>query len=87
MEQRQSMHLTPREREIVRELLLSARKREAVAADLEISPRTVRFHLDNLRRKLGVQTTLEVAMYFAVRVHEVDPQLHLPFMTAATTAS
>lgn len=65
------MHLTPREKEIVKRLL-KAEKREAMACDLGIVPRTVHFHLSNVRRKLGVQTSLEVAIFFAANPSQLD---------------
>ena len=48
-----STPLTVRERQVMR--LLSSGKTDGEAADeLKISPRTVRFHVDNAKRKLGV---------------------------------
>ena len=49
--------LTPREREIL-ELLLDGRTTPAMASALEVSPRTVKFHVGNLLRKLGFVSRL-----------------------------
>lgn len=49
--------LTPREREIL-ELLLDGRTTPAMAAALQVSPRTVKFHVGNLLRKLGFASRL-----------------------------
>lgn len=49
--------LTPREREILR-LLLDGRKTLGMAEALEVTPRTVKFHVANLLRKLGVSSRL-----------------------------
>jgi len=35
-----------------------------VGEELGISPKTVDFHLQNCRRKLGVPTTLQVIVFF-----------------------
>jgi DNA-binding CsgD family transcriptional regulator len=58
------VHLTPREKEIVVRLL-QAEKRSAIAADLSISPETVRFHLDNVRSKIKAQSVIQVIIFFA----------------------
>jgi DNA-binding CsgD family transcriptional regulator len=57
--------------------LLAAEKREAIAADLGITPRTVRFHLDNARRKVGASCTLALAVYFARRHPATSDSLQL----------
>lgn len=49
--------LTPRERDILR-LLLDGRKTPAMAEALEVTPRTVKFHVANLLRKLGFSSRL-----------------------------
>ena len=51
--------LSPREREIARLLVAGVHRRKAIADRLGIAPDTVHFHLDNLRFKLGVDTTPE----------------------------
>lgn len=49
--------LTPREKEIL-QLLLDGRKTPGMAEALEVTPRTVKFHVANLLRKLGCSSRL-----------------------------
>ncbi|MBV1859834.1 MAG: LuxR C-terminal-related transcriptional regulator, partial [Nannocystaceae bacterium] len=49
--------LTPREGEILR-LLLDGRKTVGMAETLQVTPRTVKFHVANLLRKLGFTSRL-----------------------------
>jgi DNA-binding CsgD family transcriptional regulator len=56
------MHLTRREEQVI-EKLLAGEKRAAIASNLAISVRTVDFHLLHVRRKIGVGSTLEAAIY------------------------
>ena len=58
------MELSPRQKQIV-DALIARKSRKQVAAELEISIWTVRLHLRNVRRKLGVQTTADVLIFFA----------------------
>ena len=48
-------HLTERELDVVR-LLASGASNQAIAEQLSLSVHTVRFHLQNVYEKLGVQT-------------------------------
>lgn len=59
--------LTAREKAILR-AIQSGDRDEAVARSLRISVRTVRFHVSNVRRKLGVRTRSE-ALTRAVALH------------------
>jgi DNA-binding NarL/FixJ family response regulator len=52
--------LTPREREVLACLVDGAGRRD-IAERLQLSPSTVRTHLQNLMAKLGVHSTLEAA--------------------------
>jgi DNA-binding NarL/FixJ family response regulator len=65
------MHLTPREKEVLQHLL-RAEKQSAIADDLGVCRRTVHFHLSNIRRKVGVQSTLEAAIFFAAHPEHID---------------
>jgi two-component system nitrate/nitrite response regulator NarL len=56
--------LTQREREIVRHVALGLRSAE-VARKLFISEQTVKTHLNNVFRKLGVRDRVELALYAA----------------------
>lgn len=58
------LHLTDREREVIQGLL-NAEKWDVIADRLGITPRTVYFHICNVRAKLGVQTTFQVIVFFA----------------------
>jgi DNA-binding NarL/FixJ family response regulator len=64
--------LTPREREIIRLVALGLRNAE-VATKLFISDETVKTHLNNIFRKLGVRDRVELALY-AVRVGIIGVQ-------------
>ena len=55
------VHLTDREMEVIR-LLAEGQSNKEIAARLPVSPRTVKFHLDNIYSKLGVNTRTEAAV-------------------------
>ena len=57
-----SMHLSPREREIM-QLVAEGKSTKEVAHLLSISSKTVAFHKDNLKSKLGLRTTAELTKY------------------------
>lgn len=61
--------LTPRELAVLG-LLAQGRSNKAIAAALDISPRTVNFHLDNLYSKLGVASRTE-ALLAALRLGQL----------------
>lgn len=63
--------LTEREIEVIR-LLAEGLANKEIAVQLIISPRTVKFHLDNIYSKLGVSTRTEAAIY-ALRQGWVHP--------------
>lgn len=54
--------LTPRELEIVH-LLLQGKTNKSIASEIEISVKTVEFHLDNIYRKIGVQTRIMAGLW------------------------
>lgn len=58
--------LTPREKEIVR-LIVSGATNKQVAAELDISERTVKGHLSNIFQKLGVTDRLKLVLYVTGR--------------------
>ncbi len=57
-----SAQLTDREREVIG-LLAEGLTNRAIALALDVRPRTVKFHLDNIYSKLGVGTRTEAAIY------------------------
>jgi DNA-binding NarL/FixJ family response regulator len=56
--------LTPRQREVLR-LLAQGLQVKEVAAQLNVTPKTVEFHKQQMKRALGVQTVAELAVYAA----------------------
>jgi DNA-binding NarL/FixJ family response regulator len=54
--------LTPREREVL-QLLAEGKTLKEAAAILNVSPRTVEFHRNNLADKTGLRTTAELTRY------------------------
>jgi DNA-binding NarL/FixJ family response regulator len=53
---------TSRELDVLR-LLGNGLTNKEIARDLQISARTIKFHLDNIYSKLGVNTRTEAAIY------------------------
>lgn len=56
--------LTGREREVL-QLLAEGKISKEIAAALNVSPRTVEFHRNNIAAKTGLRTTAELARYAA----------------------
>ena len=54
--------LTPRELEIL-QLLLEGKTNKGIAREIAISAKTVEFHLDNIYRKIGVQTRIMAGLW------------------------
>jgi DNA-binding NarL/FixJ family response regulator len=61
---REGNGLTPREREVL-QLLAEGKILKEIGAILNVSPRTVEFHKNNLVAKTGLRTTAELARYAA----------------------
>jgi len=61
---------------------LSGEKREAIASSLGIRPRTVRYHLEHVRQRFGLNGTIQVVVFFASHPDHLDTcqkwQLTLP---------
>jgi DNA-binding NarL/FixJ family response regulator len=57
-----SLRLTARERQIL-QLTAEGKSRKEVARALGISEKTVAFHKDNLKRKLGLRSTAQLTRY------------------------
>jgi len=64
----QSPKLTEREKQVVTAVCL-CQKRKAIAQDLGISVSTVDVYLLRIRRKIGVSSMLEVAVFFTKDIH------------------
>ncbi|MCA9978081.1 MAG: response regulator transcription factor, partial [Anaerolineales bacterium] len=56
------VQFTAREMELLR-LLAQGMSNKEMAQALDISPRTINFHLDNIYSKLGVRSRTEAAVY------------------------
>ena len=54
--------LTSRELEII-QLVLAGKTNKGIASEMCISTKTVEFHLDNIYRKLGVQTRMMAGIW------------------------
>lgn len=63
--------LTRRELEILH-LVLAGKTNKAVAVQLCISEKTVEFHLDNIYRKIGVQTRMMAGVWALQQGLEVE---------------
>jgi len=57
-----ALHLSPREREIL-QLVAEGKSTKEAAHVLSISQKTVAFHKDNVKRKLGLRTTAQLTKY------------------------
>ena len=57
-----ALYLSPRERETL-QLIAEGRTEKEIAFLLKISIKTVGFHRENLKRKLGLRTTAELTRY------------------------
>ena len=56
------IRLSPREREIL-QLIAEGRQAKEIAFFLTVSVKTVAFHRENLKRKLGVRSTAELTRH------------------------
>jgi DNA-binding NarL/FixJ family response regulator len=57
-----ALHLSPREREVL-QLIAEGQIEKEIAFLLKISIKTVGFHRENIKRKLGLRTTAELTRY------------------------
>lgn len=60
---REKHSITPREKDII-EYLCHGMSEKEIGEKLYISPKTVSNHLDNIRRKLGVNKNIEIVAYY-----------------------
>ncbi|HSL27955.1 MAG TPA: response regulator transcription factor [Anaerolineales bacterium] len=63
--------LTRRELEIL-QLVLAGKTNKAIAREMFISEKTVEFHLDNIYRKVGVQTRMMAGVWALQQGLEVE---------------
>lgn len=63
--------LSPRETEVL-SLAAAGSANKVIAQQLEISERTVEYHLKNIRQKLGVNTRLEAILRFTLQSGSID---------------
>ena len=54
--------LTPREMEVL-QLVMTGKTNKSIAKEIYVSEKTVEFHLENIYRKLGVQTRLTAGVW------------------------
>ena len=73
MEHNQTFTLTRREREIIHELAQGLYYKE-IASKAFISPETVKQHLKNIYRKMGVRNRVEATLKFLFEIRE--PEIH-----------
>jgi DNA-binding NarL/FixJ family response regulator len=57
-----SLRISPRERQVL-QLVAEGKSGKEIAYQLQISEKTVAFHKDNLKRKLGLRTTAEMTKH------------------------
>lgn len=65
--------LTPRELEIL-QLVLAGKTNKAIADEIDISPRTVEFHLDNIYAKTCTRTRLMAAIWAIRQGMQAEPR-------------
>jgi DNA-binding NarL/FixJ family response regulator len=63
--------LTSRELEILH-LVLAGKTNKAIASEIDISAKTVEFHLDNIYRKVGVRTRILAGLWAIQNGMEVE---------------
>lgn len=69
MEHNQTFTLTRREREIIHELAQGLYYKE-IASKTFISPETVKQHLKNIYRKMGVRNRMEATQLFNISMRQ-----------------
>jgi DNA-binding NarL/FixJ family response regulator len=65
--------LTTRELEIL-QLVIAGKTNKAIASEIEVSAKTVEFHLDNLYTKLDVRTRILAGIWAIQHGVEVEPR-------------
>jgi DNA-binding NarL/FixJ family response regulator len=65
--------LTSRELEIL-QLVIAGKTNKAIASELDISEKTVEFHLDNIYSKIGARTRLMASVWALQHGIEAEPR-------------
>lgn len=73
---RTKVSISDRESEVI-ECLSHGLSEKEIGEKLYISPKTVKNHLNNIRRKLGIQKNIEIIAYYIanLRGKKFDPKL------------
>ena len=65
--------LTPRELEIL-QLVIAGKTNKAIAWEVDISEKTVEFHLDNIYSKIGARTRLMASVWAIHNGIDIEPR-------------
>ena len=65
--------LTPRELEILQRVVVG-QTNKTIAREIDISPRTVEFHLENIYTKTGARTRLQAGIWAVRQGLQLDPR-------------
>ena len=65
--------LTPRELEIL-QLVIAGMTNKAIAWEVDISEKTVEFHLDNIYSKIGTRTRLMASVWAIHNGIDIEPR-------------
>jgi len=65
--------LTPREVEVL-QLVIAGKTNKAIANEIDISEKTVEFHLDNIYSKIGARTRLMASVWALHNGIEMEPR-------------
>lgn len=67
-------YLTPREREVLKEVIVEEKTHKCAAFDMGITKETLESHLDNTRKKLGMNGTSKLKDYIEKNPGILSPQ-------------
>lgn len=68
--------ISKRENEVIEELAHGLSEKE-IGEKLFISPKTVKIHLDNIRKKIGVSKNIEIVAYYVATLRGKEFDLKL----------
>ena len=70
-----ALRLTRRERELLACIVVEGASRQEIAARLRISPRTIKFHVQNLLKKWGTSSEIKMAIeYWRMQLDRRPPR-------------